>query len=194
MVVHQDKWKKKATLAYKKKHNIPTYKPKPQQPELESNEWRFENAPEFFGSDEPAENSIGAAIGDALDVQEPEEEIDYSKLNFKPTEGIFKKQRKKHLQTIQRDSVSELLETVEYEKTIDSIKKRYNVERERSSVATLSKGQDFDSFLEELDGQSDALEKQINKDGGSSKSNQFAPIKSKKVLEKDQAWLDALLQ
>lgn len=206
-MVVQDKWKRKATLAYKKKHDIHDAPVKPRKKNLGNNEWRFKNAGEYFDEDNneeeyPSLESL-KTVGKGDTIQDEEEDFEYSKLQARPLTGlgISNQKPKSKVRTIQREEVADMLESVEHEKSIQEFRKRYNVQKPKVNISHAEAEEDIDSFLESMD---QSAPPSITEDKGENyissnhSSMHISRNDSRNYMSekpnKDQSWLDELLR
>ncbi|EPX73511.1 uncharacterized protein SOCG_02734 [Schizosaccharomyces octosporus yFS286] len=206
-MVVQDKWKKKATIAYRKKHNIQNAPPKPRKKDLGTNEWRFQEASGFFGEG-PEEEEFPSLerlkekqqASNEEDEEQQEEEVDYSKLQARPLTGmgIGQQRPKAKIKSIKREEVQDTIQAAEHEKSIQDFRKRYNVEKPKFSLPNASghigKEEDIDDLLKETDSsEHNTFQNEFNSDTQRPYPSLSSPSLPT-TTAKDQSWLDDLLR
>ncbi|WBW74936.1 Schizosaccharomyces specific protein [Schizosaccharomyces osmophilus] len=206
-MVVQDKWKKRATIAYRKKHNIQVAPPKPHKKDLGTNEWRFQEASEFFDGEQeeeefPSLESLKQKeqASNELEGETQEEEVDYSKLQARPLTGmgIGQQRPKAKIKSIKREEVQDVLQAAEHEKSIQDFRKRYNVEKPIFRIPNASghvgDEEDIDDFLKETES-SELGTSQNGFNSHTQHPSKSLPSSSLPTsAAKDQSWLDDLLR
>lgn len=213
-MLHNDKWDRKAKRNYMRKHGIaqgprqPTDGEQPQEPELESNLWRYQREQPEDDNDE-GEGEAGSGE-EQNEAEEAVERVGVEEIDFFPEaedddddddtnyaelarEKIKERGLDDGLEIEQKNKLSYVKDSAEFEEMrqdIDRLNMVRQIKKRFGSAAAKTGGtggddDDFDSFLAEVDA-ADAAD--------AAKTDSRASTRPTVAIDdKKQAWLDGLL-